>query len=127
MRLRFPGKQAAVPTQLMAAIPVDARTTRMMSIIAPGPSVFRLVEALFGRRILREDQRVIESSDPPEVPPAGTELSVASDAGVLGFRRYYDRVLRNSRAEPNRGHTVRNLSSQPGALIRRDDLFTLRT
>lgn len=106
MRLRFPGNEGFEPTQLMAVVPVDERTTRMMTILKPGASVFRLMSALIGRRILREDQRVVESSDPPEVPPAGTELSVASDAGVLAFRRYYDQTLRGSSAEPRAGVSV---------------------
>jgi phenylpropionate dioxygenase-like ring-hydroxylating dioxygenase large terminal subunit len=44
---------------------------------------------LFNKRILREDQAVVESSDPVEAPPVSEERSVATDRTTLAFRRWY--------------------------------------
>lgn len=52
--------------------------------------------------ILGEDRAVVESSDPPEVPHASREKSVATDAPTLAFRRWYDRELRAGRASATR-------------------------
>lgn len=98
MHLRF-GNEQGPPPQLMAVVPVDARRTRMISILAPGFSFFRFLSGLFGRRLLWEDQRVVESSDPPEIPEAGEDLSVRSDRATLAFRRFYDETLRSSGIE----------------------------
>lgn len=98
MRLRF-GEEEGPPTQLMAVVPVDAQRTRMISILAPGFSFFRLLSALISRRLLWEDQHVVESSDPPEIPEAGHDLSVRSDRATLAFRKYYDDTLRRSGIE----------------------------
>jgi hypothetical protein len=45
-------------------------------------------------RIAAQDQAVVESSDPPEVPPAGEERSVGTDRATLHFRKYYEETLR---------------------------------
>lgn len=103
MHLRFAGDEA-VPGQLMAVVPVDEQRTRMISILKPGFSVFRLLSALIGRRLLWEDQRVVESSDPPEIPEAGHDLSVRSDRATLAFRKYYDDTLRGSGVEVSASH-----------------------
>lgn len=95
MQLRF-GDAEGPPTQLLAVVPVDAQHTRMMTILAPGFSVFRVLSTLFGRRLLWEDQHVVESSDPPEVPEVGREVSVRSDRATLAFRKFYDATLRGS-------------------------------
>ena len=52
----------------------------------------RILEPLldwFEDRIIREDQAVIESSDPPVVPDPGVEPSVATDVATLRFRKWY--------------------------------------
>lgn len=41
------------------------------------------------RKILLEDQRVVESSEPAEAPPASEERSVRNDAPTLRFRAWY--------------------------------------
>ncbi len=41
------------------------------------------------RVILREDQRVVESQEPAEVPPPSEEKSTALDRPTLAFRRWY--------------------------------------
>ena len=95
MHLRF-GDTEGPPAQLVAMVPVDARRTRVMSILAPGFSLFRFLDKLLGPRLQWEDQHVVESSDPAEVPEPGHELSVRSDRATLAFRRYYDTTLRRS-------------------------------
>lgn len=97
MHLHF-GKEEGPPGQLMAVVPVDGQRTRMISILAPGFSVFRLLSGLIGKRLLWEDQHVVESSDPPEIPEPGHDLSVRSDRATLAFRKYYDDTLRGSAA-----------------------------
>lgn len=87
-----------LPTQLVAAVPVDGATTRTLSILAPGFSLYRALDFVIGDRLSREDQHVVETHDPPEIPRAGDEVSVRSDRGTLAFRRYYDSVLRDSYA-----------------------------
>jgi phenylpropionate dioxygenase-like ring-hydroxylating dioxygenase large terminal subunit len=83
------------------SVPVDDRSTRIFLVAArdfwrnPLAKVFDQ----FNRLILLEDRSVVESSDPPEVPPPGEELSVATDAPTLAFRRYYYRELKGRGAE----------------------------
>ena len=63
----------------------------------------RLFDPLFrwsNRRIALEDQRVLESSSPPCVPPAGQEKSVRTDAPTLAFRKIYFERLAPSSAQP---------------------------
>lgn len=83
------------PTQLVAAVPVDGTRTRSLSIVAPGFSVFRALAAVIGDRLSWEDNHVVETHDPPEIPRGG-EVSVRSDRATLAFRRYYDSRLRDS-------------------------------
>jgi phenylpropionate dioxygenase-like ring-hydroxylating dioxygenase large terminal subunit len=99
MHLLFSPKEEAVPEQLMAVVPVDEQRTRMISILQPGFSLFNFLNSLIGARLLWEDQRVVESSYPLEIPEAGHDLSVKSDKATLAFRKYYDRVLRHSGVE----------------------------
>jgi phenylpropionate dioxygenase-like ring-hydroxylating dioxygenase large terminal subunit len=49
-------------------------------------------------RIAREDQAVLETSNPPMVPPAGQEKSVRTDAPTLAFRKLWFERLKNSEA-----------------------------
>jgi hypothetical protein len=50
-------------------------------------------------RVIDEDQAVVESGGPGEIPPPGREHSVATDLTTLQFRRYYYAVLRASSAD----------------------------
>lgn len=82
-------------------VPMNARSTRMIVVGARDFARSPLLDPFFGRsnaKILGEDERVLVSSDPPEVPPPGDEKSVASDAPTLAFRKYYFESLRGSRA-----------------------------
>ncbi len=84
-------------------VPVSARVTRMIVVGARDFARPTLLNPFFNhtnRKILGEDQAVLESSDPPEVPPPSEERSVASDRPTLQFRKYYYDVLRGSAASP---------------------------
>lgn len=81
-------------------IPMGPRATRMVIVTSRDFARSRLLDPFFGRRtakILAEDEAVLVSSYPPEVPEAGAEKSVASDAPTLAFRKYYFTQLRDSR------------------------------
>ncbi|HVK63935.1 MAG TPA: aromatic ring-hydroxylating dioxygenase subunit alpha [Polyangium sp.] len=79
-------------------IPVDEAHTKMMLISARtflGAELITWFATKFNN-ILGEDREVLETSNPPEVPPPGEEPSVATDAPTLFFRKYYFRELRSS-------------------------------
>jgi len=81
-------------------VPVDAKRTRMILGVArtflSDKNPLAWLSNQFNKRVLVEDRAVVESSQPPEAPPPGDELSVATDGPTLYFRRYYYRELRNS-------------------------------
>jgi phenylpropionate dioxygenase-like ring-hydroxylating dioxygenase large terminal subunit len=87
--------------QHVFCVPIDQERTRM--IVVSTRTFLRhnplgWVADQLNRRILLEDRDIVGSSQPPEVPPPGEELSVATDAPTLYFRRYYYRELRRSEA-----------------------------
>jgi len=103
------------PNIMVLHIPIPSRRLRIHAIVLPtepgrtrltvvGSRDFaklRALEPLFrwmNGRIADEDQAVVESSGPDEVPPAGDERSVGSDRATLQFRRYYYGTLRGSGA-----------------------------
>lgn len=73
-------------------VPLEAKRTRMILCAARSfgryNPIFDVLDR-FNLRILREDRAVVESSDPPEVPPPAQERSVASDKATLRFRQWY--------------------------------------
>jgi phenylpropionate dioxygenase-like ring-hydroxylating dioxygenase large terminal subunit len=78
-------------------IPVDERTTRLVVASARDFLKLGILDPVFNRMnatIAAQDQAVVESSDPPEAPPASEERSVATDRATLHFRKYYEEVLR---------------------------------
>jgi phenylpropionate dioxygenase-like ring-hydroxylating dioxygenase large terminal subunit len=82
-------------------VPVGPRATRMIVVGARDFATSSLLNPFFKKsndKILFEDQAVLESSEPPEVPPAGDERSVASDRPTLQFRKYHFDVLKPSAA-----------------------------
>ncbi|HEX8440958.1 aromatic ring-hydroxylating dioxygenase subunit alpha [Archangium sp.] len=98
-----------IPKRLMRlhmwCIPVDANHTRMMLASARDFLGFQPVAGLidrFNTRILREDQAVVESSHPVEVPPASEERSVATDRATLAFRRWYTERKKRGERETTR-------------------------
>ncbi len=80
-------------------VPVDDRTTRLIVASARDFATLAPLDVIFDRinaRVAGEDQVVVETSDPVEVPPAGQEVSVATDRATLHFRKYYQEELRGS-------------------------------
>lgn len=81
------------------AVPVDAENTRMFMVRRNSNRFLRPFWKLLARvnnKILFEDQLVVESTTPQEVPEPGVEKSVATDAPTLLFRKYYHHALRRS-------------------------------
>jgi phenylpropionate dioxygenase-like ring-hydroxylating dioxygenase large terminal subunit len=86
---------------MAVCLPEGPRATRMIFFSIRSFARSRLLDPLFGhgnRRIAREDQAVIESSDPPEVPEPDVERSVRTDAPTLAFRKLYFERLKGSSA-----------------------------
>jgi phenylpropionate dioxygenase-like ring-hydroxylating dioxygenase large terminal subunit len=89
LKIPIPGR---LMNLFMWCVPVDVNHTRMMLVSTRDFLKFQpLAAALdhFNKRILKEDQAVVESSHPVEVPPASEERSVATDRATLAFRRWY--------------------------------------
>jgi phenylpropionate dioxygenase-like ring-hydroxylating dioxygenase large terminal subunit len=78
--------------QHLWCVPVDETQTLMLLVSArtfgKGNPLMRLFD-LSNKMILHEDRRVVESSQPAIVPPPSEEMSVATDAPTLAFRRWY--------------------------------------
>lgn len=73
-------------------VPIDARRTRMILAVARNFGQYNPLVWWFDRfndRVLAEDRAVVESSDPPEVPPASEEVNVPTDKPTLRFRTWY--------------------------------------
>jgi phenylpropionate dioxygenase-like ring-hydroxylating dioxygenase large terminal subunit len=86
-----------------ACVPVTKDVTRLIVVGARSFARLPLLDPLFNRanrRIVMEDKAAVESSDPPEVPPASEEVSVRTDKATLRFRKYYFEVLEGSSAKP---------------------------
>jgi phenylpropionate dioxygenase-like ring-hydroxylating dioxygenase large terminal subunit len=84
----------------VACVPVDAQRTRMMLSIARPFLRSRVFDGLFNymnKRIAKEDQAIVESSFPAEIPPAALEKSVRTDSLTLRFRRDYFTRLKGTR------------------------------
>ncbi len=103
------------PNIMALIIPVPGRHLRIHAVVTPaqagrtrltvvGSRDFArlgLLDPVFGwmnGRIADEDQAVVESSGPEEVPPPGAEPSLATDRATLQFRTYYHHHLRASAA-----------------------------
>lgn len=87
-------------TLQVACIPIDATTTKLLLVTARDFLRSPLFDWFFhwqNRRIATEDQAIVESSQPPEVPRAGDELSVRTDSLPLYFRKRYYAELRGMR------------------------------
>lgn len=80
-------------------IPEAAGRTRLMVVGSRDFARLRALNPWFAwmnGRIADEDRAVVESVGVLEVPPAGSELSVATDSATLQFRKYYYEVLKQS-------------------------------
>jgi phenylpropionate dioxygenase-like ring-hydroxylating dioxygenase large terminal subunit len=93
-----PGKTLRM---LAICLPIDDAHTRLTIITVRDFARSPLLNPIFrrsNRKIAREDQAVLESSLPPEVPPAGSEKSVRTDKPTLAFRKIYFERLKDSTA-----------------------------
>jgi len=82
-------------------VPIDEGHTRMILTsvrnFAQNPAASIGINR-FNLTVLRQDQAVVESSDPIEVPARGVERSVPTDTPTLTFRTWYQRNLQGSSA-----------------------------
>lgn len=86
---------------MVACIPEDEKTTRLLLLTMRDFARWRLLDPVFRRmnaKIAGEDRAIVESSLPNEAPPPGEELSVRTDAPTLFFRRIYRQKLLGSDA-----------------------------
>jgi phenylpropionate dioxygenase-like ring-hydroxylating dioxygenase large terminal subunit len=84
-------------------VPVDDTHVRMIIVGARTFATLPLLNPFFNqsnKKIAREDQAVLESSFPVEVPLPSEELSVRTDRATLQFRKYYFTELKPSSATP---------------------------
>ncbi|MFO0604747.1 MAG: aromatic ring-hydroxylating dioxygenase subunit alpha [Polyangiales bacterium] len=98
LKIPIPGKLFHMHS---ICVPVGPRETKMIVVGARDFATSSLLDGFFNRtnrKVLGEDKAVLESSDPPEVPPAGEERSVANDRPTLQFRKYYFDELKPSSA-----------------------------
>jgi len=85
----------------VACVPTGALRTRMLLSIARPFLRSRVFDAIFNytnKRIAKEDQAIVESSFPVEMPEAGAEKSVRTDSLTLRFRKDYFARLKGTRA-----------------------------
>ena len=83
---------------LAVCLPLDNQRTRLTIYTLRNFARWRLFDPLFARanaRIAAEDRAIVESSRPAQVPPAGEERSVASDAPTLAFRKIWFTRIRD--------------------------------
>ncbi|WP_036284511.1 aromatic ring-hydroxylating dioxygenase subunit alpha [Methylocystis sp. ATCC 49242] len=88
---------------MVACVPEDEETTRLILLTMRDFARSPLLHPVFrwmNRRIANEDQTIVESSLPHEVPPPAEEASVRTDAPTLAFRRIYRQRLLGSAATP---------------------------
>lgn len=93
-----PGKTLRM---LAICLPVDDQHTRLTIVTLRDFARARMLDPFFrwnNRRIAREDQAVLESSLPAEVPAAALEKSVRTDKPTLAFRKIYLERLKDSAA-----------------------------
>jgi len=84
---------------MSTCVPINATTTRMLLVNYRRFMTSPLMDVFFdrmNRRIATEDQAIVESSNPPEIPLAREEQSVRTDALTLAFRKRYFNELRES-------------------------------
>jgi phenylpropionate dioxygenase-like ring-hydroxylating dioxygenase large terminal subunit len=93
-------------TLAVACVPIDERRTRLLLVAARNFARAAVFDVFFNRanrRIAEEDRAIVESSDPPEIPPASAERSVRTDAATLRFRKYYFSRLKGGIRPPAPG------------------------
>ena len=96
LHIPIPGKRFHMHALV---VPVDDRTTRLIVASARDFATLSILNPVFdwmNGLIASQDQAVVESSDPAEAPPAGQEVSVATDRATLHFRKYYLEELKRA-------------------------------
>jgi len=105
MSLHIPIGRGRKLTLRVWCVPISATRTRMVVNSTRNFGRFnplvRLSDEL-SRIIVQEDQAIVESSQPPEVPEPTKGRSVATDRATLHFRRFYFDVLSSSSVEPRK-------------------------
>lgn len=84
---------------IAVCLPVNDTTTKMLLITVRGflrSRIFNPIFRLMNRKIATQDQAVLETSYPVEVPEPGEEKSVRTDAPTLKFRKIYRERLKGS-------------------------------
>ncbi|MGC8519200.1 MAG: Rieske 2Fe-2S domain-containing protein [Steroidobacteraceae bacterium] len=96
LHIPVPGREL---TLAVACIPMAERRTKLLLSAARNFARLPLLDGLFNRanrRIAAEDRAIVESSEPPEIPPARADRSVPTDRATLRFRHYYFSALKGS-------------------------------
>lgn len=99
MNLAIPVPRRTLVLQV-ACVPIDDRRTRLILSDARDFLRSRMFDPVFrwmNKRVSSEDRAIVESSDPPEVPPPSLERSVRTDGLTLYFRKRYRDELRRPR------------------------------
>ncbi|MBK8259354.1 MAG: aromatic ring-hydroxylating dioxygenase subunit alpha [Polyangiaceae bacterium] len=102
LHIPIPGK---LMIMLVACVPIDNERTTMLLTMARDFMTSRMFDWFFNRsnaRIAAEDQAIVESSFPIEIPPPGEEKSVRTDGPTLMFRKRYFAELRRPQDETRR-------------------------
>jgi phenylpropionate dioxygenase-like ring-hydroxylating dioxygenase large terminal subunit len=89
----------------VACVPVDEERTQLLLFGLRNFLRLRVLDPFFcrmNRRIAAEDRAIVESSQPPRVPPPNEEISVRTDAPTLAFRRIYRQRLLGTRVSKDR-------------------------
>jgi hypothetical protein len=75
-------------------VPIAQNRSRMIVVSRRNFGRFNPVLSLFNLLtplILREDQRIMDTASPSEVPPIGSEVFMPADAPTIAFCRYYQK------------------------------------
>ena len=111
LKIPIPGRHFRIHA---ICVPVREDRTRMIVVGTRDFARWALLNPLFARsnrKILGEDQAVVESSDPPSVPRASNEHSVATDGPTLEFRKYYFGQLKGESSAGAAGGSPRSVAT----------------
>lgn len=104
MHLRISDAPKRVFEMMSVCLPIDDATTRMILISVRSflrPHLFDRFFNFGNKIVAAQDEAIVASSSPVEVPPAGEERSVRTDEPTLRFRKLYrDRLIGSDAASP---------------------------
>jgi phenylpropionate dioxygenase-like ring-hydroxylating dioxygenase large terminal subunit len=106
--LRIPGPPGKRLGICFTAVPAEEGTVRILQLGYRDFLTWRVFDPLFrwiNRRVLLEDQQVVESSPPGQVPDPSAEVSVATDIIGLRFRRRLLAAASSLSASPDEPET----------------------